>query len=83
MTTPFEPIKDLADILALDNDDVCAGYRDYQKGDPEPGINRGRAYWLGWRNAQHDKSSGAADPVVPFEVIGDYARWLRTEGQKP
>lgn len=51
----FQPVATLADLDALDDDDIVAGYRDFRSGDPEPGLNRGRAYWHGWRNAARDQ----------------------------
>jgi hypothetical protein len=50
----FEPIRTLADLAALDHDEIVAGYCETRRGDPEPGPNRGRAYWHGWRNAMID-----------------------------
>lgn len=50
----FRPVETLADLATLDQDEILAGYLEYQNGDPEPGPNRGRAYWHGWRNAAAD-----------------------------
>ena len=50
----FEPVRALWDLDALDDDEIVAGYREFSKDDPWPGVNRGRAYWHGWRNAAID-----------------------------
>ncbi len=50
----FAPVTTKADLLSLDADEITAGYAEAQRGDPEPGINRGRAYWHGWRNRMMD-----------------------------
>jgi hypothetical protein len=50
----FEPVRTLADLESLDADEILAGYLDAKRGDPEPGPNRGRAYWHGWRNRMMD-----------------------------
>jgi hypothetical protein len=50
----FEPVSTYADLLTLDKDDIVAGYRSAESGDPEPGENRGRAFWHGWRNRMID-----------------------------
>ena len=50
----FKPVATLADLGTLDNAEIVAGYRDYAPYDPEPGINRGRAYWHGFMNAARD-----------------------------
>lgn len=53
-TIAFAPVATLADFETLDHNEIIAGFMDYQKGDPEPGANRGRAYWHGWMNAARD-----------------------------
>lgn len=53
-TTIFESVATLADLESLDEGEVIAGYMDWRSGDPEPGANRGRAYWHGWMNAARD-----------------------------
>jgi hypothetical protein len=51
----FEPVRTMADLATLDHDEVVEGYLSAMSGDPEPGPNRGRSYWHGWRNAMMDK----------------------------
>lgn len=78
----FEPVRTLADLESLDDDEILAGYIDTQRGDPEPGPNRGRAYWHGWRNAmidmgeipQDDASRQLAHAVWPGGVLVDRVR---------
>lgn len=50
----FAPVRTLADLNSLDHDEIVAGYASAERGDPEPGPNRGRAFWHGWRNRQLD-----------------------------
>jgi hypothetical protein len=50
----FDPVRTLTDLETLDEGDILAGYLEARRGDPEPGPNRGRAYWHGWRNAMID-----------------------------
>lgn len=50
----FTPPRTLADLHELDPADVLEGYRSAERGDPEPGQNRGRAFWFGWRNRMMD-----------------------------
>lgn len=54
MDSPFAPVATKVDLETLDLDEIVAGYRDYRRGDPEPGLNRGRAYWHGWCNRARD-----------------------------
>jgi hypothetical protein len=50
----FEPVRTKADLDMLNHDEIVAGYMEAERGDPEPGVNRGRAYWHGWCNAMMD-----------------------------
>lgn len=54
MVTPFEPVRTMADLETLDDAEMVEGYSSTQRGDPEPGENRGRAFWHGWRNRMMD-----------------------------
>ena len=56
----FLPVSTKADLDTLDHDEIVEGYISTKRGDPEPGENRGRAYWHGWRNAMIDM--GEIDP---------------------
>lgn len=49
-----EPITTIADLDTLDSDEIVEGYRDGRSGEPEPGNNRSRSYWHGWRNGMVD-----------------------------
>lgn len=50
----FEPVHTLADLQSLNYEDILEGYKSAEHGDPEPGPNRGRAFWHGWRNWMMD-----------------------------
>ncbi len=50
----FEPVRTKADFDTLNGADVVEGYMSAERGDPEPGPNRGRSYWHGWRNRMID-----------------------------
>jgi len=49
-----QPVTTIADLDQLDSDEMYEGFRDGFKGEPEPGGNRSRAYWHGWRNGAVD-----------------------------
>ena len=51
----FAPVTTMADLDALDLDEMRAGYWDGFQGEPEPGNNRTRSYWHGWCNGAVDK----------------------------
>lgn len=50
----FEPVRTKADLDQLDPNEIVEGYKSAERGDPEPGPNRGRAFWHGWRNRMID-----------------------------
>lgn len=50
----FEPVRTKAELDTLEFADVLEGYRSAERGDPEPGQNRGKAFWHGWRNRMID-----------------------------
>lgn len=62
---PFAPVATLDDLNSLNDDDILDGYRSWNRGDPEPGANRGRAYWHGWCNAARDHHDL---PVTPASM---------------
>lgn len=69
----FEPVRTKADLEALDDDEIYEGYLSAECGDPEPGPNRGRGFWHGWRNRMIDLGaikSDAASHQLAQEVVG-------------
>jgi hypothetical protein len=50
----FAPVTTFDDLDSLDHDQVVDGYTSAERGDPEPGLNRGRSFWHGWRCRQMD-----------------------------
>jgi len=51
---PFEPVRTLTDLESLNQTEVLEGYLSAERRDPEPGPNRGRSFWHGWRNRMID-----------------------------
>lgn len=58
----FEPPRTLEDLHSLDAAEIIGGYMSAERGDPEPGPNRGRAFWFGWRNRMMDMG------VIPIDA---------------
>jgi hypothetical protein len=56
----YAPVRTVADFRQLDEGDILEGYLDGFHGSPEPGSDRSRAYWHGWRNGRTD--AGFAEP---------------------
>ena len=74
----FQPIRTKADLDSLDQADVLEGYMSAERGDPEPGENRGRAYWHGWRNAMIDMGELPVDAAAMQLVREMYPRKKRS-----
>jgi len=67
------PVTTAADLDTLNDVDILEGYLDGTDLDtPEPGENRGRAYWHGWQNGRGDKTGGYRPEAV--ELIRDMKR---------
>lgn len=84
----FTPVSTKADLDTLDLDQIVDGYRSAKRGDPEPGPNRGRAFWHGWRNRMMDygeippdaASRQLAHEIAPKGVLTPRNR--RPEGER-
>lgn len=50
----FTPVSTIEDLESLDAAEIIEGYKSADLFDPEPGPNRGRAFWHGWRNRMID-----------------------------
>lgn len=51
----YQPISSLRELDLLDADDIVAGYRAGRDGASEPGSDKSKSYWHGWRNAMMDR----------------------------
>lgn len=73
----FEPVRTKADLDSLDSNEIVEGYRSAERGDPEPGLNRGRAFWHGWRNRMIDFGELPPDDAsrqLARECIGSWTK---------
>ncbi len=50
----FEPIRTKEDLTTIDQDECVAGYLSGRHNDPEPGSDKSRSFWHGWRNGRVD-----------------------------
>jgi hypothetical protein len=60
---PFDRVRTLADLDSLDPAEILEGYVSAERGDPEPGPNRGRGVWHGWRCRMIDHGDIPNDPI--------------------
>lgn len=71
----FRPITSLADLLRQDRPDMDAGYRAGLVNAREPGSDRSRSYWHGWRQGR--VAGGHAEPDAAQIVLGRASlEWL-------
>ena len=70
----FEPVRTKADLDSLNEEDILEGYLSADRGDPEPGPNRGRAFWHVWRNRMMDLHELPVDEAAMQLVHECYPR---------
>lgn len=51
-----EPVTSPEELALLDSAEIVEGYLDGFNGDAEPGDNRSKSYWHGWRNGAGDRN---------------------------
>lgn len=84
MMAEFAPVTTLDDLATLDEAEMLEGYWDGFKGAPEPGNNRSRSYWHGWRNGAVDgrhRQGDAAQAELARAVVGSGARLVAKESE--
>ncbi len=86
ITCVREPVRTVADLKTLDEDEMLEGFLDGFAGEPEPGDNRSRSYWHGWKNGHHDRYGGPTDAAaqqLAHEVVSSgYLRSLWDKSRK-
>lgn len=71
----FQPVRTKADLEKLEDDDILTGYIHGLSDPIQPGSDKSRGYWHGWRNAQSDKHRVPIDDAqmqLVREVVGTY-----------
>ena len=71
------PVTTVADLKSLDEAEMVQGYLAGYEGWPEPGDNRSRAYWHGWRNGASDgkhREIDAAQRKLAHEVVNSWRK---------
>lgn len=80
--TDRTPVTTLAELDALDKADMVEGYHDGAEGLAEPGNNRSRAYWHGWRNGRVDAGLAEKD-AAQVALAREYLARNRLLNAKP
>ena len=71
----FQPVRTKADLDLLDDDEMVQGYQAGLSGASEPGSDKSRSYWHGWRNGRADRGLDPIDNAqrqLAREVVGLY-----------
>jgi hypothetical protein len=71
----FAPVRTKDELNLLDEDEMVAGYRAGFGGAAEPGSDRSRSFWHGWRNGRVDGKHDEIDHhqiALAREVVGRY-----------
>ena len=74
----YQPVRTMAELDLLDDDEIVEGYRaglHAPFGTPEPGSDKSRSYWHGWRNARVDSGFAVSDGAqrqLSREYVGKY-----------
>ncbi len=74
----FKPVETLEDLNSLNPDEILEGHLSAERGDPEPGPNRGRSYWHGWRTRMMDLRELPIDETHRKLVREVFQSWGRT-----
>lgn len=74
--TEWTPVRTVADLATLDETEILEGYRDGLENAPEPGNNRSRSYWHGWRNGMADKGRRPID-AAQMQLAREYVSRAR------
>lgn len=79
----FAPVRTAADLDTLDDAETVEGYHDGRAGEPEPGGNRSRSYWHGWRVGRVDGGHARpdADGMALVEDVLRNGGIFRVKGQ--
>jgi hypothetical protein len=78
----FPPVATFDDLDGLDYDQIVEGYMSAQRGDPEPGQNRGRSYWHGWRCRMMDYGEISID-ACHQNLVKEYLEHQRRASAAP
>jgi len=72
----YQPLSSAAELEVLNDDECVAGYMAGLEGCPEPGSDKSKSYWHGWRNGMMDKGRLPMDAPAT-KLAADYVRRQR------
>ena len=71
----YTPVKTKQELDLLDQDEMVAGYLEGFVGSKEPGSDKSKSFWHGWRNGRVDggfDEKDAAQVQLAREIVGTY-----------
>jgi hypothetical protein len=74
----FFPVRTMADLKTLDEREIFEGYLAGWENSPEPGNNRSRSYWHGWRNGMMDRGHMEPDDAS-ISLAHEYVQHMKKE----
>lgn len=72
----FQTVSTAAELDLLDIDDIVDGYRAGLRGASEPGSDKSRSYWHGWRNGMVDTNRMPMDAAM-WALVREHIRQQR------
>lgn len=72
----YQPLSTRAELDLLDIEECTAGYMAGLDDLPEPGSDKSKSYWHGWRNGMMDKGRLPRDEAAD-QLVGEYGRSIR------
>lgn len=73
----YAPVSTMAELALLDDDEILDGYRCGLQGQPEPGSDKSKSFWHGWRNGMIDRGQIPSDHAST-NLAQEYVRRLHS-----
>lgn len=71
----YAPLRTKVELETINDDECVAGYRAGLQGDREPGSDKSRSFWHGWRNGMMDSKRMPHDAdaaALARDYVGTY-----------
>jgi hypothetical protein len=72
----YQPLSTRAELQHLNMDECLEGYRSGLAGDAEPGTDKSKSFWHGWRNGAMDRGLIAPD-AASIQLANEIVRHQR------
>ena len=72
----YQPLASVVELEFLNEDECVDGYLSGLRDDPEPGSDKSKSFWHGWRNGMMDKGRLPRDAAAD-NLACEYVRRQR------